>query len=152
MTNRTLFVLLAGSLLISTHVYAAGSSSSSIASSQGDNYSQAVKAVKSENFNRALRLFSKVVAKSPGNADAWNYIGFSHRKLMHYAESLAAYNKALAINPDHIGANEYLGELYVQTGKLAQARARLGKLKELCGTGCEEYQDLDRAIKKHQAG
>lgn len=152
MKIRSLIVSLFASLLLSTNVLAAGSSSSSSASSSGGNYSQAVKAVKSENYNRALRLLNKVVAKSPGNADAWNYMGFSHRKLKHFDQALSAYNKALAIDPDHIGANEYLGELYVQTGKLDQARGRLHKLKGLCGTGCEEYQDLNRAIQTGQAG
>ena len=152
MSIQSLTAVVFASLLISADLLAAGSSSSSGASTQGDNYSLAVKAVKNENYNHALRLLNKVVAKSPGNADAWNYLGFSHRKLKHYAQALTAYHKALAIDPDHIGANEYLGELYVQTGKLDQAKTRLNKLKSLCGTGCEEYQDLNRAIQTGRAG
>ena len=62
-----------------------------------------------------------------------------------------AYKKALAIDPDHRGANEYLGELYLQTGDLAKARVRLDKLDGICFFGCEEYDDLKRAIKAFEA-
>ncbi len=152
MTIRTLIVLAFGSLLLSGNLLAAGSTSSSSASSPNDNYTLAVKAVKSENYNRALRLLKKVVAKSPDNADAWNYLGFSQLKLKNFDASLDAYIKALALDPDHIGANEYLGEPYVQTGKLDLAKGRLSKLKELCGTDCNEYQDLKSAIMAYKAG
>jgi tetratricopeptide (TPR) repeat protein len=65
--------------------------------------------------------------------------------------SSAAYQKALAINPDHRGANEYLGELYLKTGDLEKARERLSKLQNLCPGGCEEYDDLKKAVGAYQA-
>ncbi len=55
------------------------------------------------------------------------------------------------IDPDHKGANEYLGELYVQTGQMALAREHLEKLDDLCTFGCEEYDDL-KAVVEAQAG
>ncbi len=123
---------------------AAGSSSDS--ASDDSDYSDAVKSVKAGNFDRALALLTKVVAKDPKNADAWNYIGFADRKLGKFPDSLAAYEKALAIQPKHLGANEYLGELYVQTGDTAKANQQLALLEKLCGASCDEYKELKAAI------
>jgi cytochrome c-type biogenesis protein CcmH/NrfG len=117
----------------------------------GDDYAKAVKAVQAKDFTGALTLLKQVVAKDPGNADAWNYIGFADRQLGKFPESLAAYENALAIKPNHVGANEYLGELYVQTGETEKARAQLAKLLDLCGAGCDEYKELKAAIASGKA-
>ena len=83
-------------------------------------------------------------------ADAWNYLGLSNRKLKKFDKALNAYQKALAIDPNHRGANEYLGELYLQTNDLANARKRLIKLDDICTFGCEEYDDLKDAIAAYE--
>ena len=85
------------SVLISSAM-AAGSSSSSTQSKAG-NYENGVKAVKSANYKEAIKLFNKVVAAKPTDADAWNYLGFSNRKLNKFDLALSAYQKALAIDP-----------------------------------------------------
>ncbi len=139
------------SVALATSAYAAGSSSSSSRPSPPSTFDLGEKAVKAKDFERALSLFKKVVRSDPENADAWNYIGFSHRKLDQLDRALPAYQKALAIDPDHRGANEYLGELYLGMGELAKARERLKKLDAICTFGCEEYDDLKRAIKTYEA-
>jgi tetratricopeptide (TPR) repeat protein len=118
---------------------------------QPSDYDLGVMAVQAGDYQRALAPLQKVVQADPRNADAWNYIGFSQRNLQHFDQSLAAYQKALAINPDHRGANEYLGELYLKTGDLEKARERLSKLQNLCPGGCEEYDDLKKAVGAYQA-
>ncbi len=115
-------------------------------------YSSGVNKVKQKDYQGALDLLNQVVVRDPKDADAWNYIGFSDRMLGKYDESLAAYEKALAIQPDHIGANEYLGELYVQTGKPEKARKQLAMLEKLCGENCDEYKELKGAIGGNQVG
>ena len=127
---------------------AAGTPSKSPPPKAGD-YELGVKSVKAANYEKAIMRLSKVVAAKPGNADAWNYIGFSHRKLKRFDQAMNAYQKALAIDPEHRGANEYLGELYLQTGNLAKAKERLKKLGDICATGCEELDDLKAAIKAY---
>ncbi len=52
----------------------------------------------------------------------------------------------------HRGANEYLGELYLQTGDLAKAKERLEKLDDICFFGCGEYNDLKAAIEAYKSG
>ena len=117
---------------------------------QPTDYELGVKAVKAKDWSRAVALLQKVVQAEPGNAEAWNYLGYSHRHLKKFDQSLAAYQKALAINPDHRGANEYLGELYLQLGEPEKARERLEKLRVLCPSGCEEYDDLAKAIRAYE--
>jgi hypothetical protein len=56
------------------------------------------------------------------------------------------YSAALALAPDHRGANEYLGEYYVETGQAAKARQQLVKLEGICKFGCEEAEELRRWI------
>ncbi len=130
---------------------AAGTSSSSSRPAKPSTYQQGVTAVKAGNYGQALGLLQKVVRANPRNADAWNYIGFSHRNLKQFDEAMAAYTKALAIEPEHRGANEYLGELYLQRGDLKKARERLKTLDDACMFGCDEYDDLKQAIKKYEA-
>ncbi|MCH7880315.1 MAG: tetratricopeptide repeat protein [Proteobacteria bacterium] len=133
------------SFVLVSAVMAAGSSSSST-QPRADNYENGVKAVNSANYKKAIKLFNKVVAAKPTNADAWNYLGFSNRKLKKFDLALSAYQKALAIDPNHRGANEYLGELYLQTDNLEKARERLKKLDDICYFGCDEFDDLKAAI------
>ena len=138
------FVLSVG---LASAAMAAGSTSSS----KPSKLDVAEKAVKAGNYNRAIELLQKVVAGDSQNADAWNYLGFSQRKLKKFDQALGAYRKALAIDPEHRGANEYLGELYLRTGNLAKAKDRLKKLDDVCTFGCEEFDDLKQAIKAYEA-
>jgi tetratricopeptide (TPR) repeat protein len=113
-------------------------------------YSQAVKAVKSGKYKLAIGLLTDVLRDKPRDADALNYMGYSHRKTGDYVKAVAFYKRALAEKPDHLGANEYLGEAYFETGKLAEAEQRLARLKSACG-GCEEYPDLNEAVAAYKA-
>ncbi len=132
---------------------AAGSTSSSKPSSSStpSELEVAEKEIKAGNYQRAIELLQKTVASDPQNADAWNYLGLSHRKLKRFDQAFGAYQKALAIDPEHRGANEYLGELYLQTGELAKAKERLEKLDDVCFFGCEEFDDLKQAIEAYEA-
>ncbi len=110
------------------------------------NYAAAVRSIKHKDFVRGLDLLTEVVARNPKDADAWNYTGFANRMIGRFPEAFAAYQQALAINPNHLGAHEYLGELFVQTGDLAKAKAQLARLETLCTADCRQYQELAAAI------
>lgn len=118
---------------------------SSEASASPTAYAEAEAVVKSGNYAAALGLLAALVKAEPQNADAWNLLGFTYRNLGQMKESDAAYLKVLAINPDHLGALEYQGELFIQTGRIDAARANLARLRELCGS-CEEAEDLEKAL------
>ena len=139
------FVLSVG---LASAAMAAGSSSSS---SKPSELADAETAIEAGDYGRAIDLLQNVIAGDSQNADAWNFLGFSHRNLKSLDEALVAYQKALAIDPEHRGANEYLGELYLQTGNLAKAKERLEILDDACIFGCEEFDDLKQAIKTYEA-
>lgn len=88
----------------------------------------------------------------PDNADAFNLLGYSLRNLKRYDESLAAYDRALTINPNHRGALEYQGIAYVEMGRMDPARAHLARLDRLCTFSCEEYRSLKKAIETGSSG
>ena len=64
--------------------------------------------------------------------------------------SMKYYRAALKIDPNHLGANEYLGELYLKLKQPAKAKAQLAKLEKICGTDCAEYKTLSRNISKYK--
>jgi len=88
-----------------------------------------------------------VVTASPRNPDALNYLGFSYRKTGNTGQALVNYQKALDLQPKHIGANEYMGELYLEMKNLPKAEERLAVLKQTC-LDCEEYTELKEKIEQ----
>lgn len=84
-------------------------------------------------------------------ADALNLLAFSLRNQGDHEAAFTYYFKALALDPDHKGAREYLGELYVKTGDMDKAREQLAHLQRLCPQGCEELDDLTKAIGTRRA-
>jgi tetratricopeptide (TPR) repeat protein len=73
-------------------------------------------------------------------------IGYAKRKLGRFDEGMAYYQQALAIDPNNADTREYLGEAYVETGRMDLAKAELANVEALCGTECEQYHDLAEAI------
>ena len=124
---------------------------SSSAKKDNPDYAQAVKRVEAGDYAGAIPLLQKSIAADPTNADAHNYLGFSHRKLGNVEMALTYYGKALELNPKHRGANEYLGELYLDLGQLDKAKERLAVLDKACFFGCDEYRELKAKIKAYQA-
>lgn len=116
----------------------------SVSSSMQDARAQ----IKKQLWADAIETLRVVLEAEPNNADANNLMGYSLRKSGNLQRAESFYLKALKLSPKHKGANEYLGELYVETGNLAKAKARLEVLESICGTDCEEYQDLKAAIDK----
>lgn len=108
--------------------------------------------IKGEKYDEAIPLLQKVVADNPRDADAWNYLGFASRKIGKLDEALGYYDRALKISPNHKGANEYLGELYLMMKNLPKAEEQLAKLKAICPTGCEELEDLEADIADYKSG
>lgn len=102
--------------------------------------------VAKKNFTAAFAALKIADKDFANNADINNLLGYSARNLKQYANAATYYTKALKIDPNHLGALEYQGELFMLTKKSAQAKKNLAKLKTLCGLTCEEYLDLKKAI------
>ena len=155
MTKKLLliFILVFG---FANYSLSAGSSDNS-SSKTKSNYEKAVSLIKSakkydkkgktnkaeKRYKKALKLLLVSNKKKPNNPDTLNYLGFTSRKLGDFENGEKYYLLGLEIKPDHKGINEYLGELYVATGRLDLAKERL-KILENCN--CEEYQELKEVI------
>ncbi len=104
-----------------------------------------------EEYQAAIVLLEQARAEEPDNADVLNWLGYSHRKLGEQETALDFYMAALAQEPDHLGANEYLGELYLEMNDLPKAEERLAVLAAACDSDCEEYEDLAAEIAEFKA-
>ena len=102
--------------------------------------------IKAKEFKAAIADLNVMIDKGVQHADVYNLLGFSLRKSGDPKTAYSFYKKALDFDPEHKGALEYLGELYVETGELAKARQHVVLLQKLCPQGCEELEDLEQAI------
>jgi len=136
-------------------IVAAGSEGSSGSSSAStlqiqDEIRAAQKFINSGRFSSAIQTLQAVVQQDAQNADAYNLLGFASRKLQKTDDAAEYYEAALEIKPDHLGALEYQGELFLMIDEPDKANANLEKLLELCGMDCHEYLDLKAEIASFQ--
>lgn len=116
-----------------------------------DDYSMAVSLIHNQKYAMATAYLNRALKNSPHNANVLNYLGYTHRMLGDYPGSLDFYQRALVINPDHKGAHEYLGELYLMMHDSASADEQLAELTRLCPDGCDEKDVLTKAIADYHA-
>ena len=122
------------------------STGSSLYKSGKNLITRAKKLEKKEKIEKAKKLylkaydkFEKAYAKDKKNADILNYLGYTLRKTGDFEKAEKFYLKGLKLDAGHLGINEYLGELYVQTNRIDLAKERLQVLN---GCKCEEYDEL----------
>lgn len=101
--------------------------------------------IEAKNYTAALATLKPLVVTTP-TADVFTLYGHALWKTGDPTQGMYYYNRALALDPNHKGALEYQGELFVALGQLDQARANLARLNHLCWLGCEEASDLKEAI------
>ena len=106
---------------------------------------------KKENFEGALKDLEVYVYENPQNANGWNFIGFTSRKLGKYDDAEVYYKTGLEISPNHEGILSYQGELFLQTGRYELAVKNLEKLADLCKFNCTEKKALSDAIVQYES-
>ena len=151
----TLLILL-GLFINLNSVHAASSGGNTGSSLYNSGKKLIIKAKKMEEKNKiakaeslylkALDKLEKAYAKDKKNADILNYLGYSLRKTGNLEKAEIFYLKGLELDAGHLGINEYLGELYVETGRIELAKERLEVLN---GCKCEEYDELKELIEKN---
>ncbi|NVZ68549.1 tetratricopeptide repeat protein [Pseudomonas costantinii] len=114
------------------------------ATSDADRTDYAYRLAKDGRYEEALALLDTL--QNPNTAKALNYRGYATRKLGRTDEGISYYLKSVALDPNYAQVREYLGEAYVIKGRVDLAQEQLLKIKALCGTTCEEYEDLSEAI------
>ena len=153
---KNLITYLFIALLLTTNSYSAGSSDSG-SSKTKTQYDMAVSHINAakqfeeknklekakKRYQKAQKLLIQSNKKFPNKADTLNYLGFTTRKLGDFENGEKYYLQGLEIEPNHVGINEYLGELYVATNRHNLAVERLEILKNC---NCEEYNQLTAVI------
>ena len=97
-------------------------------------------------YLKAYKNLEKAYDKNKKNPDILNYLGYTLRKTGNFEKAEKFYLEGLKLDSGHLGINEYLGELYVQTGRIDLAKERL---QTLYGCKCEEYEELKELIEKN---
>jgi tetratricopeptide (TPR) repeat protein len=93
------------------------------AARQTDAKKQAKLAEKSRGaYAGALKKFSRATELNPAMHEAFNYVGYTNRKLGNYEAALVAYDRALALKPGYPEAIEYRGHAYLGLNRLSEAK------------------------------
>lgn len=79
-------------------------------------------------YDRAERAFRKALEHDDGLFQAWSSLGYTLRRVGRYDEALAAYDRAIALEPRYAEAVEYRAEAYLQLGRLEDAKAEYLRL------------------------
>ena len=148
-------------LFVSFNAIGAGTSSSTDDSTQTADqiiklYELAEKHIDNQSYDKSLKLLKKLTKREDlgtKRADIYNLLGFSYRKLENpdLDKSFAAYMMAIELDPSHLGAHEYLGELYLMRDQKDKALIILEKLDQLAGSNSKEYKELKIAIDEYQS-
>ena len=144
-------------LFLSSASFAAGTSydddNSSVSASEQVTklYNKAYELVYDKKFDKSIKLLTKIAERKDlgeKKADVYNLLGFSYRKHSEpdLDKALESYKIALETNPEHLGAHEYLGELYITLGNMKKANEMLNNLEKIAGTDSMEYIKLKKAI------
>lgn len=121
----------------------------SAANSSDADFAVGKQAIGRKDWKTAVDALNKSVKRTPDNADTHTYLGYAYRHLGDLDNSFMHYKEALRLDPNHRGAHEYIGQAYLKAGQPDKAEEHLALLEKICGKGCEEYQDLAKAITKY---
>lgn len=165
MPRKILLATLLFGLLLPLSVQAAGPSESCEDNTElHPNICKAMKLIRSDNvldwtisnssrngrYVQAVALLKEALEDQPDSPDVYSLLGLCHRKMKRYEESEGYYQTALRLDPQHKGAHEYIGELYLTLKNLPKAEEHLQVLDEICRFGCAEYNDLLHAIERYK--
>ena len=140
-----LFFALGATVPLAGHTVDSGGSDVPAAKVDPD-FATGRQAIEKKEWARAIESLNKAAAKDARNADTQNLLGYSYRNNGQMELAFKHYEQALAIDPRHRGAHEYVGEAYLMVKNLAKAEEHLAALNRICTFSCEELRDLRRKV------
>ncbi|MBI3898322.1 MAG: tetratricopeptide repeat protein [Gammaproteobacteria bacterium] len=150
-TRSTVVALAMGLTLLAPILATASSGEGKYDAQPSDpDYANALKAIQVKDWDKAVTLLNTAVAKDEKNADIHNLLGYSERNRKNMDAAFKHYDRALALNPKHRGAHEYVGEAYLMVGNVAKAEEQLAALDKLCFFPCNEYSELKEKIAEYK--
>ena len=149
------FIIIFITLIFTSTSYGAGSSTNG----EGSKYKKGSSLIKSakkfekkgklekakKRYKKAIEYLTVANKEKPKDPDTLNYLGYASRKIGNLEIAEKYYLECLALDPKHIGINEYLGELYIITKRIDKAKERLEILKNC---NCEEFEELKTLIEQ----
>lgn len=115
-----------------------------------EDYAAAKKAIVARQWEEAIARLRKAEQRHPEHADLQNDLGYAHRNLEQFDAAFRHYRRAIALEPRHRGAHEYIGEAYLMVGDVPNAEKHLAALRAICLLPCEELADLEKAFSKYR--
>jgi Flp pilus assembly protein TadD len=115
-------------------------------------YAAGRKAIEARDWNGAIASLTKAAQRDSRNADIQNLLGYAYRNSGQLDPAFKHYQRALQLDPRHLGAHEYIGEAYLMANNVAKAEEHLAQLKRYCATAaCDPYDDLRKKIETYRA-
>jgi tetratricopeptide (TPR) repeat protein len=123
--------------------------------SQDPDLTAATEAIGEQRWHAAVESLDRYVARRPWDDDAHTLLGYAYRKLGAFERSLEHYERALTLNPYHLGAMEYMGEAFMEMGHPERAREMLNRIETTCRRSfpearwreeCHEWQELSERL------
>ncbi|MGI9523043.1 MAG: tetratricopeptide repeat protein [Hyphomicrobiaceae bacterium] len=108
-----------------------------------------LKAVKKEDFGKAVPFFTAVIEQAPDYAEAWNRRAYAYYKQNKYRLALGDLRRALALDPSHFKALDGLGTILRETGDEVGALKvfeRLSEINPFWPEGKTLLQELRRKV------
>ncbi len=105
---------------------------------------------KSNNYSKAVELYTAALKKNPRSAEAFNWRGMAYEELGEQEKALSDYEDALRIEPKYADVFNNRGEVYRKQNKMKFAIADYKKAIELDGKFAEPHFNL--AIIAEQQG
>jgi tetratricopeptide (TPR) repeat protein len=96
-------------------------------------------------YDDALKMLKR--AKNQNDTRILTYYGYTNRKLGNVDVAFDYYNRAIAVDANNLLARSYMGQGFVQQGKLEEARAQLVEIRDRGGKGTYAYEALYEALK-----
>ena len=90
--------------------------------------------IKAKEFKAAIDELTPMLATNQ-HPDIYNLMGFSLRKSGDMKQAATFYAKALDFDPDHKGALEYQGEMFVELGQIDKAKVNLARTRGALSAG-----------------
>jgi len=108
-------------------------------------------AIEAKDWNGAIKSLTAAAQRDARNADVQNLLGYAYRNAGQLEPAFRHYQRALQLDPRHLGAHEYIGEAYLIANNPGKAEAHLAALKRICPAFCEEYDDLKKKLDQYRA-
>ena len=147
-TGFALVLAFAGGLAVAPGPAAAVESDFATTTDPG--YTAGRSAIDAKDWNAAITALASAEQREPRTADIQNLLGYAYRNAGNLELAFRHYERALRLDPRHLGAHEYIGEAYLLAKNLAKAEEHLAALRRLCPAKCEERDDLSRKIGEYR--